>query len=136
MIGVADLTNPEELLEFLARAVPGYTVVTISSEIMILESLGIVSDEGAVSAMRTASLLVPPDTPATFRGLMNMLTRLIRMNPKFTDQHRVVLDRAVMEAGQIEDFQLTFGTLLPICRKLLNAKREAPGPVSPLKDGR
>lgn len=111
-----------KLLEFLQNTVPAGTPLTVSSEVNILESLGVVSDERAISAMRTASLLIPPDTPATFRGLMNLLTGLIRMNPKFGGEHRGVLDKALGEAAQLDDFLLTYGTFLAICRKLLDAK--------------
>ena len=75
--------------------------------------------------MRTASLLIHPDTPATFRELMSLLTQLIRMNPSFTEQHQGALDKTLAEASAVDDFQLTFGTLLPICRKLLDAKKDA-----------
>ena len=76
------MTEARKLIELLQSTVPAGTPVTISSEVRLLETLGVVSDEHAVSAMKVSSLLIPPDTPATFRGLMNLLTGLIRMNSK------------------------------------------------------
>jgi hypothetical protein len=107
--------------------------VTISSEINILESLGVVSNERALSAMKVASLLVPPGTPATFRGLMNMLTQLMKMNPKITEAHKSAINNSLAEAGQIDDFPLTFGTFLPICQKFLESKGKRGGSV-PVKE--
>ena len=118
------MPEARKLIEFLQNTVPADTLVTVSAEINILETLGVVSDERAVSSMRVASLLIPPDTPATFRGLMNLLTGLISMNPKFADKHQGVLDKAFAESRQIDDFQLNFGTFLPICQKLLGAKEK------------
>jgi len=112
-------TDAAGLLKFLQSIVPAATPVTISSEINLLESLEIISNEKAVSAMRTAALLIPPDTPATFRGLVNMLAQLMKMNPKITDAHRKTIDESLALAGQGGDFPLTFGTFLPICQKLL-----------------
>jgi hypothetical protein len=128
---MAAMTEARKLIEFLQNTVPAGTPVTISSEINILESLGVVSDERAVSAMRTASLFIAPDSPATFRGLMNLLTQLIRMNPKFADKHKGTLDKALAEAGQIDDFTLNFGTFLPICQKLLDAKESGEPALHP-----
>lgn len=125
------MTEARELVEFLKNTVPPNTVVTISSEINLLESLGVVSDERAVSAMRVGSLFIPPDSPATFRGLMNLLAQLIRTNPKFADMHRHALDKALVEAGQIDDFPLDFGTFLPICQKLLDAKEKGEPSLHP-----
>jgi hypothetical protein len=118
------MTEAGKLIEFLKSAVPAGTPVTISSEVSMLETLGVVSDERALSAMKASSLLIPPDTPATFRGLMNLLTGLIRMNPNFGEQNRETLDKALAEAWKVDDFQLTFGTFLPICEKLIEAKEK------------
>jgi hypothetical protein len=128
---MAAMTEARKLIEILQNTVPADTPVTISSEINILESLGVVSDERAVSAMRTASLLIAPDSLATFRGLMNLLTQLIRMNPKFADKDKGTLDKALAEAGQIDDFTLNFGTFLPICQKLLDAKESGEPALHP-----
>lgn len=125
------MTESTKLLGFLQATVPADTVVTISSEINILESLGIVSNERAVSAMKVASLLVDPDTPATFRGLTNMLTQLMKMNPAATDKHQAAISNASAQAGQVDDFQLTFGTFLPICEELLKAKGKSKSGTSP-----
>jgi hypothetical protein len=119
---MAKMAEARELIAFLQNTVPADTPVTVSSEMNLLESLGVVSDERAVSAMRVGSLFVPPDSPATFRELMNLLTQLMRMNPKFADAHQGAIDKALAEAGRIDDFPLNFGTFLPICQKLLDAK--------------
>ena len=119
------VTEARRLIELLQSTVPAGTPVTISSEVRLLETLGVVSDEHAVSAMKVSSLLIPPDTPATFRGLMNLLTGLIQMNSKFGEKDQETLDKAVAEAWKVDDFQLTFGTFLSICQKLLDAKEKA-----------
>jgi hypothetical protein len=119
------MTEATRLLEFLKKAVPADTRVTVSSEIYLLESLGVVSSERGVSAMKVASLLIPPGTLATFRGLMNMLTQLMNMNPAITEEHRRAIDSALVEVGQTPDFVLTFGTFLPICQKFLEAKEKS-----------
>lgn len=118
------MTKARKLIEFLQGAVPAATPVTISAEVNMLEALGVVSEESGISAMRTSALLIAPDTPATFRGLMNLLTGLIRMNPKFGEENHETLDKALAEAWRVDDFQLTFGTFLPICQKLLEAKEK------------
>ena len=120
------MPESKKLLELLTSTVPANTPVTISAEIIILESLGIVAYEKALTAMRTAALLVPPDTPAKFKGLVNMLTQLKRMNPKFSEKHMGVLTDALAEAGQIDDFQLTFGAFLPICQKIMEVQQKRP----------
>ena len=120
-------TEGRRLLEFLRTAVPAGTPITISSEISILETLGVISSERAISAMKVASLLVHPDTPATFRGLMNTLSQLMIMSPKITDEHRTSINNALAEASQIDDFQLTFGSFLPICQKLLESDEKQGG---------
>jgi hypothetical protein len=112
------------LLELLEKTVPLGAPVTVSTEMNTLESLGVVSEAGALSAMRTGSLFFPPDTQVTFMGLMNLLTQLIRLNPRFADEHEGALERALAEARQLDDFPLTFGTFLPICRRLLQARKE------------
>jgi hypothetical protein len=122
-----NMTEARKLLELLQAVVPGDTPVTISSEVSILEALGIVSSERALSAMRVASLLVPPDTPATHRGLVNTLTQLMRMNPSITEAHRNVIGSALTQAAQADDFQLTFGTFLPICQSFIEAKGKPAG---------
>ena len=116
------MTEARKLLEILQDVVPASTPVTVSSEITLLESLGVVSQERAVSAMKVGALLVAPDTQATFLGLMNLFAQLIRMNPDFGDEHLGVLNRVLAEARQVGDFPLTFGTFLSICQKLLDAK--------------
>jgi hypothetical protein len=116
------MTDAQKQLEFLMSVVPAYAPVTIATELNVLERLGIVSNKNAVSAMRTASLLVPPDTPATFKGLVNLLTQLMSMNPKFNAHHKSVLDDARAEMAKMDDFPLTFGTFLPVCQKLMEAQ--------------
>jgi hypothetical protein len=115
-------TDARGMLKLLQSVVPPNTAVTVSSEINVLESLGIVSNERSVTAMRTASLLVPPDTPVTFRGLMNTLAQLMKMNPGIKESHAKVIDESLAMSAQMDDFQLTFGTFLPICQKLLEGK--------------
>jgi hypothetical protein len=61
---------------------------------------------------------------------MNTFSQLMMMSPKTTDEHRAAINNALAEARQIDDFQLTFGTFLPICQKLLEAD-EKQGANSP-----
>jgi hypothetical protein len=112
------------ILTLLQVAVPADTPLTVSAEVKILEILGIVSNPELVKAMNLASSLVPSATPATMKGLVQLLSGLIRMNPKSTKTHHDTLNKLVANLANAPDVALTFGTFLPICESLLKAARK------------
>jgi hypothetical protein len=109
------------LLTLLQVTVAPETVLTVSSEVRILELLGIVSNPELVKAMQVTLLVVPPATQATFKGLVELLGGLIRLNPKTTKSHHDTLTKHLQSLATIPDAILTFGTFLPICETLLKA---------------
>ena len=109
------------ILTLLQVAVPADTPLTVSAEVKILEILGIVSNPELVKAMNLSAALVPPTTPATMKGLVQLLSGLIRMNPKSTKTHHDTLSKFVASLANVPDVALTFGTFLPICESLVKA---------------
>ena len=109
------------LLTLLQVTVAPETVLTVSSEVRILELLGIVSNPELVKAMQVTLLVVPPATQATFKGLLELLGGLIKLNPKTTKSHHNTLTKHLQSLATIPDAILTFGTILPICETLLKA---------------
>ena len=57
-----------KILDILQVIIPGDTPLTVSSEVKILEILGMVKDPQLIRAMQLVSALVPPATPATLKG--------------------------------------------------------------------
>lgn len=112
------------ILTLLQVAVPSDTPLTVSAEVKILEILGIVSNPELVKAMNLSSSLVPPATPATIKGLVQLFSGLIRMNPKSSKTHHDTLSKLVASLTNAPDVALTFGTFLPICESLLNASHK------------
>jgi hypothetical protein len=112
------------ILTLLQVAVPSDTPLTVSAEVKILEILGIVSNPELVKAMNLSSALVPPQTPATIKGLVQLLSGLIRMNPKSSKTHHDALGELVAGLTNVPDVALTFGTFLPICESFLKASHK------------
>jgi hypothetical protein len=115
------------LLTLLQVTVPPATALTVSSEVKILELLGIVSNPELVKAMQVTLLVVPPATQATLKGLLELLGGLIKLNPKSTKSHHDTLSKHLASLATIPDAVLTFGTFLPICETLLKAAAHAKG---------
>jgi hypothetical protein len=113
-----------KILTLLQVAVPSDTPVTVSAEVKILEILGIVSNRELVKAMNLSLSLVPPATPVTMKGLVQLLSGLIRMNPKTTKAHHDTLNKLVASLANVPDAALTFGTFLSICESLLRASHK------------
>jgi hypothetical protein len=114
------------MLTLLQVVVPANTVLTISSEVKILEMLGIVSNPELVKAMNLSLSLMPSPstTAATMKGLLQLLNALARMNPESTEAHHASLDKLVASLTTAPDVALTFGTFLPICESLLKARHK------------
>jgi hypothetical protein len=109
------------LLTLLQVTVPQNTPLTVSSEVKILELLGIVSNPELVKAMQVTLLVVPPTALATLRGLVELLGGLIKLNSKSTKAHHDTLAKDLQKLAAIPDTVLTYGTFLPICETLLKA---------------
>jgi hypothetical protein len=116
-----DRTNQLLLLQV---TVPAATVVTVAAEIRILEILGIVSNPEMVKPMQLTLALVPPETPATLKGLFQLLAGLIRLNQKFGKQHHDKLTKHLDSLAAVPDAVLTFGMFLPICETLLEGSHK------------
>jgi hypothetical protein len=114
-----------KLLDILAVAVPTDTPVTVSSEVKILEILGIVSNPQLVAAMQLVTTILPPSTPATVKGLIQLLGGLMKMNNKATSAHHKTITSLLVQLNGIPDTPLTFGTFLPICQMLIESSAKS-----------
>jgi hypothetical protein len=114
------------ILTLLQVTVPANTLLTISAEVKILEILGIVSNSELVKAMNLSLSLMPSPTTtsATMKGMAQLLSALIRMNPESDKAHHASLDKLVASLAGTPDVALTFGTFLPICESLLKARHQ------------
>jgi hypothetical protein len=114
------------ILTLLQVAVPANTLLTVSAEVKILESLGIVSNPELVRAMNLSLSLMPSPstTAATLKGLVQLLSALIKMNPKSTEADHASLEKLVLSLASTPDAPLTFSTFLPICESLLKARHK------------
>jgi hypothetical protein len=119
------MNEQKRMLGLLQVVVPPETLLTVSSEVKILELLGIVSTRAFVTAMQIAAALVPDSTPATLKGLVQMLTGLMKTHPKATKAHHGKINELLTGLDTVPDVQLTFGTFLPICQALLDASPNA-----------
>ena len=118
------MRDDKTVLTLLQVAVPADTLLTVSAEVKILEILGIVSNPELVKAMNLSISLLPSSTPATAKGLVQLLNALIRMNPKSNKTHHNTLDKLVASLASSPDVVLTFGTFLPVCESLLKARHK------------
>ena len=115
------MNERKKMLDILAVAVPTDTPVTVSSEVKILEILGIVSNPQLVAAMQLVTTMLPPATPATVKGLLQLLGGLMKINDKATTSHHNKITTLLVKLDGIPDAPLTFGTFLPICEKLIES---------------
>jgi hypothetical protein len=115
------MSTESKLLSLLQVVVPPDTQVSVASEIRILEILGIVSTPALVKAMQLSAALVPAGTAATLKGLVHLLSALMRMHPKTTRAHHSTMDELLAGLEAAPDVALTFGTFLPVCDTLLKA---------------
>ncbi len=122
-----------KILTLLQVTVPSSTLLYVSAEVKILEILGIVSNPELVRAMNLSSSLVPPTTQATMRGLVQLLSSLIRMNPKCSKAQHASLNKLVASLTNTPDVALTFGSFLPICESLLQVPPKRHEQKSPHK---
>jgi hypothetical protein len=118
-----------KLLDILQVAVPTDTPLTVASEIKILEILGIVKTPQLISAMGLVSTLVPASTPATLKGLVQLLGGLMRMSGKATAAHHKSITTILAQLDTIPDSNLTFGTFLSVCQTLTESSGKAHHPV-------
>jgi hypothetical protein len=109
------------LLTLLQVAVAPETVLTVSSQVKILELLGIISNPELVKAMQVTMLVIPSSTPATLKGLLTLIGGLIKMNPKSNKSHHDSVGKHLESLTTVPDAVLTYGTFLPICETLLDS---------------
>ena len=109
-----------KVLALLQVVVPADTPLTVPAEVRILEILGIVSNQEAVNVLKLAAVMVPPTTPATLKGLVQLLTGLMKMNPAATREHHSAIADILTNLDKTADTNLTYSTFLPICETLMN----------------
>ena len=109
------------ILDILQVAVPAGTPLTVASEIKVLELLGIVKNPQLVKAMQVVTSLVPASTPATLKGLVQLLGGLMRMSTKATASHHQSINAILSQLDLVPDTALTFGTFLAVCQTLLES---------------
>jgi hypothetical protein len=119
------MSEEKKFLSLLQVAVPAETPLTVPSEMRILQMLGIVSNHELLQTMEMATALIPASTPATLHGLVTFLSGLVRKHPKATKEHHDELGKVLKDFNSVPDAQLTFGTFLPICENLMNAKEQS-----------
>jgi len=117
------MLTESKTLALLQVTVPPDTALSVAAEVKILEILGIISNPEAVKAMNLALSLVPPATPATAHGLVQLLTGLMRQHAKLTQKHNDTISKLLATLSTTADVALTFGTFLPICEALLKASK-------------
>jgi hypothetical protein len=119
------MNEANRLLNILQVAVPNDTALTVQSEIKILEVLGIVKDPQLISAMNLVSSLVPPSTPATLKGLIQILGSLMRMSNKAKAAHHESVSSVLSKLDSVPDYSLTFGSFLSVCQSLIASDGKA-----------
>ena len=113
-------------LYMLQVAVPGNTPLTVASEIKTLELLGIVKDPELIKAMQLASAVAPSSTPATLKGLVQLLAGLLRMSKKSTASHHQSITTILSRLDAYPYVNLTFETFLFVCQKLMESSGKTP----------
>ena len=119
------MNEANRLLNILQVSVPNDTALTVQSEIKILEVLGIVKDPQLISAMNLVSSLVPPSTPATLKGLIQILGSLMRMSNKAKAAHHESVSSVLSKLDSVPDYSLTFGSFLSVCQSLIASDGKA-----------
>ncbi len=118
------MVEREKVLDALAFAAPPDTPVTVASMVKILDVLGVVSNHQLLGTMQLVTALLPASTPATVRGLLQLLGGLMKMNEKATPAELKTINTMLGQSDLLPDAPLTFGTFLPICQKLVQASEK------------
>ena len=117
------MDDHHKILSILQIAVPPDTPLTVAAEVQMLDLLGVVKNPQSISAMKMAAGLVPADTPATLKGLFQMLNQMLHLSDKATAQHHSTMADVLGQLSAVPDENLTFGTFLAICQNLLDSSR-------------
>ena len=118
------MEKAEEILTILQVAVPANTPLTVSSEVQILELLHIVKNPHLVMAMKLAAALVPASTPATLKGFLQLFTRLLHLSDHAKPEHHRTMSSINSQLEGLSDENLTFGTFLMICQRLIKLSKK------------
>jgi hypothetical protein len=113
-----------KVLALLQVVLPSDTPLTVFAEAKILEILGVVSRPESVKVLQLAASMVPPETPATFKSLVQLLAGLLKINPESTAANHTTLSTLLSNLESTPDVALTYGTFLPICESLLKASEQ------------
>jgi hypothetical protein len=119
------MSESTKMLSILQAATPADAPLTVSYEVKVLEILGIVKEPELVGAMQLAAALLPPSTPATLKGLVQMLGALMHMSKKATAAHHDSISTILSRLESLPDINLTFGSFLSVCQKLLEASSKS-----------
>jgi hypothetical protein len=115
------MTDRDELVSILKLAVPASTPLTVASEVQVLDLLGVVRSPQSRTAMKIAAALVPPDTPATLKGFLQLVGQLLHISGNAKAEHHKTVSDLVSKLEGIPDVALTFGTFLDLCQSLLDS---------------
>jgi hypothetical protein len=69
--------------------------------------------------MQMAASLVPASTPATLKGLLQMLGGLMHMSDKAKPTHHRSIEAILAQLDAVPDETLTFGPFLAVCQTLM-----------------
>lgn len=115
------MTEEKKFLALMQVTVPPDTILTVTSEIKILQMLGIVNDPELSKALDFAGELVPANTPATLHALITLLGNLVKHHPKSTSHHHDELATLLKKFADVPDATLTYGDFLSLCESLMKA---------------
>ena len=115
------MDDHHKILSILQIAVPPDTPLTVAAEVQVLDMLGVVRNPQSISAMKIAAGLVPADTPATMKGLFQMISQLLHLSDKARPEHHSTMSDVLSQLNAVPDETLTFGSFLAICQTLLTA---------------
>jgi hypothetical protein len=128
------MNEEAKILDIFQVAVPPDTPLTVSYEVKVLEILGIVKDPQLIGAMQLVSAQLPSSTPATLKGLLQMLGALMLMSKRATSSHHSSVAAILSRLDDIPDTNLTFGSFLSVCKKLIEASGKVHKKKVPDKD--
>jgi hypothetical protein len=111
----------DKLLSILKLAVPASTPLTVAAEVQVLDLLGVVRNPQSRMAMKVAAALVPPDTPATLKGFLQLVGQLLHLSGNAKAEHHKTMADLVTQMEGLPDIALTFGTFLNLCQSLLTS---------------
>jgi hypothetical protein len=109
------------MLDLVKGSIPASTPLTISTQMEVLQLLGIVNEPKFVELIGKLGKLTPTGTPATLHNLIHLLSHLMRMSDRATSDHHETIIAGLSALNAIPDVALTFGTFMAICEELMES---------------